>query len=214
MSMHPHSGLTRGGTQVEVVGLDFKYQPEYGIVPHCKFGDKIVRATFDSTVRIVCTTPPSNEPLDAIPFEVSLNGVDWTKTGFTFSYYIEPKLATFFPNSGSIKGGTEIYFTGQNFPSMMNSVRTGIHAHHSVQKNIDNKHNRRLSMDAPSSVSEYNCRFTPKSGHMVPKFMPIKYVNETSIMCASPGGWSRGDKMDLQVTFNGGDYDHENFVFT
>jgi len=139
ISMHPHSGLTRGGTQVEVVGLDFRYQPEYGVVPHCKFGDKIVRATFDSTVRIVCTTPPSDEPLEMLPFEVSLNGVDWTKTGFTFSYYHEPKLETFFPSSGPIKGGTEIYFKGKNFPSMMHSRKS------KVQTNTDNKHQRRLS---------------------------------------------------------------------
>ena len=42
--MQPHSGLIVGGTPVAVVGAWFKYMPEYGVVPHCKFGDKIVRA--------------------------------------------------------------------------------------------------------------------------------------------------------------------------
>ena len=42
--MQPHSGLVVGGTPVAVVGAWFKYMPEYGVVPHCKFGDKIVRA--------------------------------------------------------------------------------------------------------------------------------------------------------------------------
>jgi hypothetical protein len=55
--MHPRSGLTKGDTLVEVIGYDFKYMPEYGIVPHCKFGDKVVRAYFDSTVRLVCRSP-------------------------------------------------------------------------------------------------------------------------------------------------------------
>lgn len=61
MKMHPHQGPTRGNTKVEVVGLDFRYMPEYGVVPHCKFGDKIVRATFESTVRIVCYSPPNDK---------------------------------------------------------------------------------------------------------------------------------------------------------
>ena len=63
--------------------------PQYGVVPHCRFGDKIVRATFESTVRAVCSSPPS-EAKTGIPFEVSLNGVDWTDTKLTYSYYEEP----------------------------------------------------------------------------------------------------------------------------
>ena len=59
VDMLPHSALTTGGTRFVVVGAWFKYMPEYGVVPHCKFGDKIVRAVFDSTVRIVCTAPPT-----------------------------------------------------------------------------------------------------------------------------------------------------------
>lgn len=56
----PKSGLTRGGTKLEVSGGWFKYMPEYGILPHCKIGNKIVRAEFFSTVRIVCTSPPND----------------------------------------------------------------------------------------------------------------------------------------------------------
>jgi len=59
--MQPHSGLIVGGTPVAVTGAWFKYMPEYGVVPHCKFGNRIVRATFDSTVRIVCRAPPNDE---------------------------------------------------------------------------------------------------------------------------------------------------------
>lgn len=53
--------MTRGGTRLEVSGAWFKYMPEYGIVPHCKIGDKVVRAQFFSTVRIVCPTPPNDD---------------------------------------------------------------------------------------------------------------------------------------------------------
>lgn len=59
--MQPHSGLVVGGTPVAVTGAWFKYMPEYGVVPHCKFGNKIVRGIFDSTVRIVCKAPPNEE---------------------------------------------------------------------------------------------------------------------------------------------------------
>ena len=192
MSMHPHSGLTRGGTKVEVVGLDFRYQPEYGIVPHCKFGDKIVRATFDSTVRIVCTTPPSDEPQEQIAFEVSLNGVDWTKTGFTFSYYNEPKLERISPDSGPIKGGTEVFIYGKNFPSMMANSKKSL-----INGKSDKPARRLYGTDTTHGASEYNCRFTPTTQNMPPKYMPVRYINDTTIMCPTPGGWSRGDKMHL-----------------
>jgi hypothetical protein len=66
--------------------------PEYGVVPHCKFGDKVVRAQFDSTVRIVCTIPPGDDLGVILPFEVSLNGVDFTDSGLKFSYYDIPVL--------------------------------------------------------------------------------------------------------------------------
>lgn len=135
---------------------------------------------------------------------MSLNGVDWTKTGFTFSYYIEPKLESIFPDSGPIKGGTEVYFKGKNFPTMMAARKA----------KVQHNGNRRLSTEAPSSMSEYNCRFTPTTMNMPPRFMPVKSINDTHVMCATPGGWARGDKMHLQITFNGGDYDKENFQFT
>ena len=88
----PHSALTSGGTPVSVIGAWYKYMPEYGVVPHCRFGNKIVRATFDSTVRIVCIAPPApltDENSDN-SFWVSLNGVDFIDTGFSFSYYEQP----------------------------------------------------------------------------------------------------------------------------
>lgn len=164
--MHPHSGLTRGGTLVEVIGLDFRYMPEFGVVPHCKFGDKVVKAEYDSTVRIVCPSPPNAFVDDQMSFEVSLNGVDFTNTGFTFSYYEEPIMTSVFPDSGSAKGGTPVYIEGKNFPKMKRS-------------------------------GEFNCRFTPLHEHMEPKIRDATYLNDTMIMCHTPGGWVQGDKMSL-----------------
>jgi len=118
MSKHPHYGVDVGGTAVEVIGYSFLYKAEYGIVPHCRFGDKIVRAEFDSTVRLVCYSPPNSDISGALTFEVSLNGVDWTTTGQTFSYYKEPTITKVSPDAAPASGGTEVYLVGQNFPNM------------------------------------------------------------------------------------------------
>ena len=59
--VEPKSGLTRGGTKIEISGAWFAYKPEYGVVPHCKIGDKVSRAIFSSTVRILCRTPPNED---------------------------------------------------------------------------------------------------------------------------------------------------------
>lgn len=85
--VEPKSGLTRGGTRIEISGAWFKYMPEYGIVPHCKIGDKVTRAQFFSTVRLVCVAPPNDDINTLYPLQVSLNGVDFVDSGFTFHYY-------------------------------------------------------------------------------------------------------------------------------
>jgi hypothetical protein len=113
--IQPHSGIISGGTKVTVTGAWFKYMPEYGVVPHCKFGDKIVRAQFDSTVRITCMSPPGLEINTKYSFEVSLNGFDWSNSGSEFSYYEEPEISSIFPTIGPVEGGTEIFFLGKNF---------------------------------------------------------------------------------------------------
>lgn len=181
--MHPTSGLTKGGTFVEVIGTWFRYMPEYGIVPHCRFGDKIARAHYDSSVRLVCRSPPNSDISAKLPFEVSLNGVDWTNTGMTYSYYDEPIMTDIYPDMGSVLGGDEIYVKGEKFTN-----------------NTD--------------PAEFKCRFTPVSLSIPPKTIRARYINSTTIMCPSPGGWSEADQMILQVTWNGVDYDENHFQFT
>jgi len=181
--MHPSSGLTKGGTFVEVIGTWFRYMPEYGIVPHCRFGDKIVRAHFDSTVRLVCQSPANSNVTVRLPFEVSLNGVDWSSTGFEYSYYEEPVMTGIQPDMGSVAGGDQVHITGERFSN-----------------NTDPK--------------EFKCRFTPVSLPIPAKTVRARFVNSTTIMCPSPGGWSEADRMILQVTWNGVDYDENHFQYT
>jgi len=178
---HPHYGVDTGGTMVEIIGYSFLYKAEYGIVPHCKFGDKIVRAYFYSTVRLVCESPPNDEKV-ALSFEVSLNGVDWSTTGQTFTYYKEPQITNLTPDAGPASGGTEVFIQGNNFPNM-------------------------------EGGSEFNCRFTPTNTHATAKTMSAEWIDSQNIKCVSPGGWSEGDKMKVQVTFNGKDYDKNGLTF-
>ena len=97
---------------VEIVGYSFLYKAEYGIVPHCKFGDKIVRAIFDSTVRLVYPSPPHDQTGVALPFSISLNGADWVDSGTTFEYYTQPEMTNVTPDAGPATGGTEVYIQG------------------------------------------------------------------------------------------------------
>jgi hypothetical protein len=39
----------------------------YGVIPFCKIGDKIKRAEFWSTVRIVCSSPPNDNVSASLP---------------------------------------------------------------------------------------------------------------------------------------------------
>jgi len=183
LRMHPTAGLTRGGTFVEVIGTWFRYMPEYGIIPHCRFGDKIVRAHFDSSVRLVCQSPANSDVSAKLSFEISMNGVDWTSTGFHFSYYEEPIMTDIYPDMGSVAGGDEIFIKGERFTN-----------------NTD--------------PNEFKCRFTPVSLSIPPKTIRARFINSTSIMCPSPGGWSEADRMVLQVTWNGVDYDENHFQYS
>lgn len=61
VKVEPLSGLVSGNTLVTVSGAWFQNLPEYGVVPFCKFGDEINRATFVQTNRILCRSPPSDD---------------------------------------------------------------------------------------------------------------------------------------------------------
>lgn len=118
MKIEPLTGLDQGGTKLEVSGIWFDIKLEYGLVPMCKIGNKIVRAQFDSTVRITCITPP-NEDIDALhPISISLNGVDWVTTDFEFTYYVEPVVTSMTPISGRVNGGTTVTISGRRFSSI------------------------------------------------------------------------------------------------
>jgi len=65
-----------------------------------------------------------------------------------------------------------------------------------------------------SNPIEFNCKFTPMNMEARPKTMPAQYFNSSMVGCVTPGGWGRGDVMNIQLTFNGADYDEYNNKFT
>jgi hypothetical protein len=117
-------GLATGGTPINITGGWFAYLPQYGVMPFCRIGDTIIRATYVQTNRIVCKTPPSVDTAVPSPIAVSLNGVDFKDTGFTFSYYEKPILLDIQPRSGKAEGGTEIWLKGQKFSRITQGMRT------------------------------------------------------------------------------------------
>ena len=116
--VYPKQGLTSGGTPIEVSGAWFDLRLDYGVIPYCAIGDKIVRAQFISTVRIVCYSPPNDNLSLPLPVKVSLNGVDFVDTGFFFSYYTQPELTGLSPASGPYQGGTEVMLKGNLFANI------------------------------------------------------------------------------------------------
>jgi hypothetical protein len=59
---------------------------------------------------------------DSLPFDVSLNGVDWVSTGYNFSYYEEPVMTDIYPDMGSVNGGDIVYITGEKYSSHIDST--------------------------------------------------------------------------------------------
>lgn len=46
------------------------------------------------------------------------------------------------------------------------------------------------------------------------KIVQVDWVSDTLLKIVVPGGWTQGDKMDLQLTWNGIDYDSNGWSFT
>jgi len=143
-------------------------------------GDKIIRATFFSTVRIVCYAPPNDNIVAALPVKVSLNGVDFVDSGFFFSYYTQPELIGLSPRSGPYLGGTEIILKGNLF------------------SNITSPETVKCRFTFKNGTDGFRATQT--------KTMPAFYIDLHSMMCVSPNGFLGGDKVYVQLTYNDMDY--------
>ena len=196
--IEPSSGLTAGGTLLELTGAWFDQKPQYGVHPFCKIGSHVIRGQFVQTTRILCKTPPSEETGEPSAVAVSLNGEDFAETGFTFSYYEKPVIVDIQPRSGSVEGGTEIWLKGTKFSNIthgMKSVRC------------------RFRQIAPTTQAEGTAPAFDEDNAPT-KYIPAYYIDKETMKCASPAGWTGGDQVKVDLTFNGVDYTDANFVFS
>lgn len=122
--IEPTAGLIDGGTVIDITGAWFDEKPQYGVFPFCKIGGVITRGKYIQSNRMQCKSPPSGETLAPQPVAVSLNGVDFVDTEYTFSYYQKPILLDIVPRSGSVEGGTEIWLKGEKFSNVTNGLKT------------------------------------------------------------------------------------------
>jgi hypothetical protein len=60
---------------------------------------------------------------------------------------------------------------------------------------------------------KFKCRFTSMDRDIPPKYIPAYWINSTTVLCSSPGGWGRGDSVHVQLTLNGVDYSDNKFMF-
>lgn len=194
--MEPTSGLLQGGTPIDLTGIWFDEKPEYGLFPFCRIGGNVIRAKFIQTTRIQCNSPGRKESVaEAQRVEVSLNGEDWVDTGFEFSYYERPELNDIKPKCGSVVGGTEIWLRGAKFSNITNAMQSVLCRFTQVP-------------NAASDAEGMDENNPPV------RVMPAYFVDNETMKCASPSGWSGGDQVHVDLTFNGKDYTENKFVFS
>lgn len=57
-----------------------------------------------------------------------------------------------------------------------------------------------------SNPNEFLCRFQPLNRDIPPKYISARYFNQTTVLCASPGGFGNVDTVTVDLSFNGIDY--------
>ena len=181
--IHPRGGSIFGGTIVVLKGAWFKFMPEYGIIPYAKFGEKVVKCEFESTVRIICMSPAlGRSDINSVEVSVSLNSIDFSADSFKYNYFEELNIIDIFPKSGPESGGTKIHVRAKHVSNM-------------------------------SESSEFLCKFTSRDSDIPPKLVSAIFENSSYIICISPGGWGKGTSANLEITYNGKDYTNSNSSF-
>jgi hypothetical protein len=186
--IEPNIGLTEGDTQISVSGGWFQQIPEYGVYPFCKINEIVTRGQFITTNRIICPSPPSTDTTKLFKLSVSLNGVDWVETAFTFSYFEKPILDDIQPRSGVAEGGTEINLKGSKFSNSPSMKTVRCRFRQMINGQVDDEHG-------------------------ASKYVPATYVSAEKMKCGSPSGWQGGQSVKVDLTFNGVDFTDSSFNF-
>ncbi|KAJ1472119.1 hypothetical protein T484DRAFT_1915277, partial [Baffinella frigidus] len=102
-----------GGCAVTVVGQGFRSDGA-----DVSFGGVVAEATFVSSSVLVCTAPAASEN-GKVSVEVSLNGVDFSRSGKTMVYWPRPSVSSIVPSGGAQSGGSEVTVHGEHFHGMV-----------------------------------------------------------------------------------------------
>jgi hypothetical protein len=226
---YPSGSISTGGANVMVIGAWFKYKPEYGVRPFCKFGDKIVEGEYLSNVRITCKAPPSDKEFNKVSFSVSLNGEDWVEAEKPFRYYGDFKDAEFDviePDSGPTTGGTHVKIYGKGFTAIFDEnellcqfepVETVVEVDEDGNEVTKEVRTKMEPINVPARLSSPSRERRKPGEEEDEEELENKEIDEegTYIECQTPGGWPKGSKTNVKIAFDGQTFldTKQNFYF-
>lgn len=108
-AVSPNVGPTTGNASVVLTGTGFATGASVTIG-----GNPATGCTLQSSTSIACTTPAGSLGTVSVVVTQSTNSVTLTNA---YTYKAAPTLIAISPNSGSISGGQEIWFFGENLDS-------------------------------------------------------------------------------------------------
>lgn len=220
-ALQPEMGPTRGGTVVNVVGVNFA---DTAIVL-CRFGSVITTASeFVSTGRVTCVSPAvpvgtgrvhlevsdhgmvggggnvgeysdkGSVELDTFPAEPGDDPALWTNSGVVFSYTEDAEVLAVFPSAGPADGGTRVSLSGFGFEAL---PELGCRFGRATASLGDNGVMLGLTIEISGSQD-----------------VSATYVSPTEVVCVSPPRTLLSDLSDdsdgvtvrVAVTLNGLDY--------
>ena len=88
---------------------------DYGEHTRCAFGTKTVPARYFSPTHMECDATFSDVVARPIPFAVSLNNQQFSRSNISYWYYNWPSISELEPPKGPWFGGTNITVKGRNF---------------------------------------------------------------------------------------------------
>ena len=113
-------------------------------------------------------------------------------------------LNTRLPVSVSLNG-VDFIDTGRFFNYYKHSKLTGIHPD-AGESTGGTPIQLKGEFSDLGSQEEFKCRFRANGKNVPPKYVPARYLDQTSVKCASPGSWGDVEEMVVDVTQNGVDY--------
>ena len=66
----------------------------------------------------------------------------------------------------------------------------------------------------PRNSSEEESGSTFDQDNAPVRYIPAYYIDRETMKCASPSGWSGGDQVNVDLTFNGVDYTDNHYTFS